>query len=280
MLFRLVVVILGLTSAVAAHAQWVNYPAAGLPRMSDGKPDLSGPTPRTRDGRPDLSGIWTTTPTPPEEMERLFPFLKTFAVPGDDARFFPKYFISVFADVRPDEVPMRNEAATLFKERFDSRGADTPTSRCLPAGIPMGDLLPVPRRFIQLSDVLVILYEGVNPQRFIYTDGRTHPVDPQPAWLGYSIGRWVDDTLVVETRGFNAQTWLDAAGHPHTEALHVTERFRRVDFGSADVEVTLEDAGAYTRPFSFRYRQTLTPDTDLLETVCENEKDRAILTGR
>ena len=144
----------------------------------------------------------------------------------------------------------------------------------------MGDLLPVPRRFIQLANVLVILYEGVNPQRFIYTDGRPHPVDPQPAWLGYSVGRWVADILVVETRGFNAQTWLDAAGHPHTEALQVTERFRRVDVGRAEVEVTIEDAGVYTRPFSFRYGQSLTPDTDLLETVCENEKDRAIMNGR
>jgi hypothetical protein len=273
MLARLVV-ILALMSAVAVHAQWVNHPAAGIPRTADGKPDLSGPAPRTPDRKPDLSGVWTTNATPLEEMDRLFPFLKTFAVPGDDARFFPKYFISIFADVRPEDVPLRPEAARLFKERFDSLGKDTPTARCLPSGIPMGDLLPVPRRFLQQPDLLVILYEGINPPRFIHTDGRTHPVDPQPAWLGYSVGRWTGDTLVVETRGFHAASWLDAMGHPRTEAMQITERIRRIDFGHADVEVTLDDAGAYSRPFSIRYRQTLTPDTDLLETVCENQRDR------
>jgi hypothetical protein len=268
--------VLGLMFAGVAHAQWVNYPASGIPRTSDGKPNLSAPTPRAQNGKPDLSGIWTTDATPSEEIERLFPFLKTFAVPGDDPSQFPKYFISLFADVRPEDVPLRPEAAQLFKQRFESFGRDSPTARCLPAGITMGDLLPVPRRFIQLPDVLIIVYEGVNPPRFIYTDGRPYPVDPQPTWLGYSVGRWDADVLIVETRGFNAETWLDAVGHPHTEELRITERFQRRSFGKTEVEVTLDDAGAYTRPFSFRYTQTLTPDTDLLETVCENEKDRAI----
>ena len=213
-------------------------------------------------------------------MDRLFPFLGTFAVPGDDPRHFPKYFMNVLADGRPDDVPMRPEAAQLFKERFASMGRDAPSARCLPAGIPMGDLLPIPRRFIQLPDVVIVLYEGINPPRFIYTDGRPHPVDPQPAWLGYSVGRWEGGVLVVETTGFNTETWLDAFGHPHTEALRVTERIRRTSYGKAEVDVTLADPGAYTRPVSFRYTQTLTPDTGLLETVCENEKDRAIPPAR
>jgi hypothetical protein len=275
----LTLLVFGLIFPTFAEAQWVNYRASGIPRTTDGKPNLSAPTPRARNGKPDLSGIWTTDATSPEEMQRLFPLLNAFAVPGDDPSQFPKYFISVFADVRPEDVPLRPEAAPLFKERSESFGRDTPTARCLPAGITMGDLLPVPRRFIQLPDVLIVVYEGINPPRLIYTDGRPHPVDPQPAWLGYSVGRWEGDVLVVETRGFNAETWLDAIGHPHTDQLRLTERFRRRSFGKADVEVTIDDPGAYTKPFSFRYTQTLTPDTNLLETVCENEKDRAIRTG-
>jgi hypothetical protein len=267
--------------APPVEAQWVNYPAVGIPRTPDGKPNLSAATPRTADGKPDLSGIWTTDPTPLPEMERLFPFLKVFAVPGDDARFFPKYFISVFADFRPEDVPLRPQAAALAKQRAESLGKDTPTARCLPTGIPMGDLLPAPRRFIQRPEVLIVLYEGANPQRLIYTDGRAHPVDPQPAWLGYSIGRWDGNAFVVDTRGFNERSWLDAMGHPRTEQMRVTERLRRPMFGRMEVEVEFDDPGAYTKPFSFRYTQTLTPDTDLLETVCtENEKDTSGRAGQ
>jgi hypothetical protein len=281
MRLRLVAAILCSMVALSADAQWVNYPAVGIPRTSNGKPNLSAPTPRTPDGKPDLSGIWTTDPTPLAEMERLFPFLKSFAVPGDDPRFFSKYFISVFADLRPEDVPMRPQAAALVKQRAANFGRETPTAKCLPTGIPMGDLLPVPRRFIQRPEVMVVLYEGINPQRVIYTDGRAHPVDPQPAWLGYSIGRWDGNTFVVDTRGFNERSWLDAVGHPRTEQMHVIERLSRPTFGRMEVEVQLDDPGAYTKPFSFRYTQTLTPDTDLLETICtENEKDTSNRPGQ
>lgn len=267
---------------MAAHAQWLSHPASGIPRTEDGRPNLSAPTPHTADGKPDLSGVWTTDSTPLEEMNRLFPDLGVFAVPGDDARSFPKYFLNVFSDFPPDAVPIRPEAAQLLKMRLaEGVGRDVPTSRCLPAGIPMGDLLPIPRRFIQTPGLLVILYEGLNPQRLVYMDGRAHPVDPQPAWLGYSVGTWEGDTLVVDTRGFNDRTWLDAMGHPRTEALRLTERFRRRDFGHIEVDVTIDDPWAYTTPFSIRYTQTLTPDTDLLEYVCaENEKDRVHLVGQ
>jgi hypothetical protein len=262
----------------SAHAQWVNYPAPGIRRTKDGKPNLSAAAPRAADGRPDLSGVWITDSTPLAEMERLFPNLGAFAVPGDDPRQFTKYFFNVFVDLRPEDVPMRPETARLLKQRLDEGPSkEVPTSSCLPAGIPMGDLLPVPRRIVQVPGLLVILSEGINPQRLVYTDGRAHPADAQPAWLGYSVGRWDGNTMVIDTRGFNDRTWLDAMGHPHTEALHTIERMRRRDFGHMDVDVTIDDPGAYTKPVSFRYTQTLTPDTDLLETVCENEKDRAHL---
>jgi hypothetical protein len=266
--------------AVTAHAQWLNHPAAGIPRTKDGKPNLSARTPRTPNGKPDLSGVWTTDGSRPEEMDKLFPGLGDLAVPGDDPRFFSKFFISVFADYRNEDVPIKPDALQTFLARAKDLGKDNPTSHCLPAGVPMGDLLPVPRRFIQLPNLLVILYEGINPQRLIYLDGRKHVLE-QPAWLGYSVGRWEGDTLVVDTHGFNDRSWLDAAGHPRTEAMHIVERFTRRDFGHIDVQVTFDDPGAYTKPFSIGYTQTLTPDTDVIESVCaENERDRPHLVGQ
>jgi hypothetical protein len=245
--------------------------------LKDGTPKLSAPTPRGANGRPDLSGIWATDATPFDEMERLFPDLKTFAVPGDDPRRFTKYFLNVFADVRPEDVPLRPAAAQLFKQRLDEGPSkEVPTSRCRPAGIPMGDLVPLPRRIIHVPGIVAVLYEGINPPRLIYTDVRTPPVDPQPSWMGYSVGKWNGDVLVVDSNGFNERGWLDGLGHPRSEATHLTERMRRRDFGHMEVEVTIDDPQSYTRPFSIRYTQTLMPDTDVLESVCsENEKDRA-----
>jgi hypothetical protein len=267
-------------TAITTQAQWLKHPAEGIPRTRDGKPDLGASAPRTADGKPDLSGVWTTDGTSREENERLFPGIGDLAVPGDDPRTFLKYFLNVFADYRNEDVPIKPQALPLFLERAKSLGKDNPTSHCLPAGIPMGDLLPIPRRFIQLPNLLVILYEGLNPPRLIYLDGRKHILE-QPAWLGYSVGRWEGDTLVVETRGFNDRSWLDAIGHPRTEAMQIVERFARRSFGRIDVEMTFDDPGAYMRPFSINYSQTLTPDTDVIEYVCaENEKDRQHMVGR
>jgi hypothetical protein len=269
------------TAAVAtAHAQWHNYPAAGIPRTKDGKVNLTARTPRTAQGKPDLSGVWGTDGTPPAEIEKLFPGIADLAVPGDDPRGFNKFFMNVFADYKNEDVPIKPDALKLLLERAKTLGKDNPTSHCLPAGVPMGDLLPVPRRFIQLPDLLVILYEGINPQRMIYLDGRKHILD-QPAWLGYSVGKWEGDTLVVDTRGFNDRTWLDAFGHPRTESMHIVERITRRDFGHIDVQMTFDDPGAYTKPFSIKFSQTLNPDTDVIEGVCnENEKDRQHLDSK
>ena len=245
--------------------------------MKDGKPDLTARAPRTADGKPDLSGVWTTDATPVEELERLFPGLADLAVPGDDPRFFPKFFLNVFSDFKRDEVPLKPEGAKILTQRIkEGFGKEVPTSHCLPAGIPMGDLLPAPRRFIQIPGLLVILYDGINPHRLIYTDGRALPVDPVPTWMGYAVGRWEGDALVVESRGYNDRTWLDATGHPRTEAMRIVERIHRRDFGHADVQVTFDDPGVYTKPFSIRYTMTQRPHDDVIEAVCaENEKDRA-----
>ena len=280
MLRNVAIAIVCAATFTTADAQWLKYPARGIPRTKDGQPNLSAPTPRTADGKPDLSGVWTTDGSGPAEMQRLFPGLSDLAVPGDDPSVFSKYFINVFADYKNEDVPIKPDALQILLERAKTFGKDNPTSHCLPAGVPMGDLLPVPRRFIQLPNLLVILYEGINPQRLIYLDGRKHVLD-QPAWLGYSVGRWEGNTLVVDTRGFNDRSWLDAFGHPRTEAMHIVERFTRRDFGHIDVQMTFDDSGAYTKPFSIRFTQTLTPDTDVIEAVCnENEKDRQHLDAR
>ena len=158
---------------------------------------------------------------------------------------------------------------------------EAPTARCFPAGIPMGDLLPLPRRFVHTPGLLAILYEGINPHRMIYTDGRTLPVDPQPTWMGYSVGSWDGDVFVVQSSGYSDRSWLDGIGHARSEATRITERIRRRDFGHLDVDVTIDDPRTYTKPFSIRYTQTLVPDTDILEYICtENEKDRAHLAGQ
>jgi hypothetical protein len=273
----IVTAILCTGAVISGHAQWLNHPAAGVPKM-DGKPNLSAPAPRTADGKPDLSGVWTTDSTPPEEMTRLFPGLDALAVPGDDPRFLHKYFMNVFADIKPEDTPLSPQGAKIFLPRAKTMSRDVPTSHCLPAGVPMGDLLPAPRRFIQLPGLLVVLYDGINPQRMIYTDGRKHVADPLPTWMGYSVGTWDGDTLVVDSRGFNDRTWLDAFGHPRTEAMHIVERIRRRDFGHIDVQMTFDDSGAYTKPFSIRFTQTLQPNMDIIEGVCaENERDRTHL---
>jgi hypothetical protein len=263
-------------------AQWLSYPASGVPRLKDGKPNLSAPMPRDAQGKPDLSGVWSTDPTPFEEMERLFPDLKMFAVPGDDPRRFTKYFLSVFADVPPQDIPFKPAAAQLFRKRLEEGPSkEVPTSHCRPAGIPMGDLVPLPSRFIQVPGLIAVLFEGINPHRMIYTDGRKLPADPQPTWMGYSVGRWDGDVLVVESNGFNDRGWLDGIGNPRSEALHLTERLRRRNFGHLEVDVTFDDPQSYTRPFSIRYTRTLMPDTDVIEYICnENEKDRAHIPAR
>jgi len=271
----IVAVILCTGAVTSGHAQWLDHPTAGLPKQ-DGKPNLSAPAPRAADGKPDLSGVWTTDSTPPDEMTRLFPGLDALAVPGDDPRFLHKYFMNVFVDIKPEDTPLTPLGAKIFLPRAKTMSSDVPTSHCLPAGIPMGDLLPAPRRFIQLPGLLVVLYDGINPQRMIYMDGRKHVSDPLPTWMGYSVGTWEGDTLVVDSRGFNDRTWLDAFGHPRTESMHIVERIRRRDFGHIEVQMTFDDPAAYTKPFSIRFTQTLRPNMDIIEGVCaENERDRA-----
>jgi hypothetical protein len=261
--------ILGMTAAVG-HAQWLGYPAPGAPRLANGKVDLSAKAPRTRDGRPDLSGVWQTQLESPEGKQNAF------VVPGDDPRTFNKYFLNILADFKPDDLPMRPLAEETMRKNREQR-LPGEAARCLPLGLPRMDVFSYsPFKMIQSPGMLVVLYEMDNSHRQIYLDGRKLPVDPQPTWGGYSVGRWEGDTLVVDAAGFNDRTRLDSSGHPHTEQMHLQERFHRRDFGHMDLTVTITDPEMYTKPLSYTVTEVLLPDSDVLETVCnENEKDLA-----
>jgi hypothetical protein len=263
---------------VCAHAQWLNYPSPGTPRTRDGKPDLSAKTPRASDGKPDLSGVWQTEPVRPGES--ILGDVSPFVVPGDDPSTFSKYFWNILADFNPAEAPIRPEAAELFRKNAAS--AITLGSSCLPLGIPGADMLTyAPFKIIQTPGVIVILYEVDNTHRQVYTDGRKLPADPNPAWLGYSVGHWEGDTFVVDSAGFNDKGRLDGFGHPRSEALRLQERFHRRDFGHMDLQVTVDDPKMYLKPITVKVTELLIPDSDVLEAFCnENEKDRQHLPSR
>jgi hypothetical protein len=262
-----------------APGQWLNYPTPGTPRGADGKPNLSAKAPRAANGKPDLSGVWRTEYNSSAENTRLFgPLLEAFAVPGDDPSTFSKYFLNILVDFKPEDNPMRPAAAALFRRNTEKK-ANSSSARCLPQGLPRTDINSyAPFKILQTPGIIAVLYEVDNTHRQIYTDGRPLPVDPQPTWGGYSVGRWDGDTLVVDAAGFNDETWLDSGGHAHSDALRVQERFYRRDFGHMDLTVTVDDPKMYTKPFTIKVTELLQPDTDILESVCnENEKDRARL---
>src|SRR5216683_969058 len=253
-LTAIVAATLALSLAAPAVAQWIDYKTPGVPRLPDGKPNLTAPAPRTADGKPDLSGIWQA---------------------GRAGEY--GYDYDVTQNLQPgDLLPW---AKALRMRRVQDFRKDSPLTRCLPVSIPFLNFRGL-SRIVQTPGLMVILYESPNsPHRTIFTDGRPLPIDPNPTWLGYSVGRWEGDTLVITTAGFNDRAWLDTAGHPVTESLRVTERLRRRDFGHMDFEMTIDDPKVFTRPFTMKRERLLAPDTDLLEDICENEKDGAHLSG-
>jgi len=268
--------------AIGAQAQWLNYPTPGTPRTPDGKPNLSAPAPRTADGKPDLSGVWMHETTTVAEVKRLFG--KAFdaeielAPPGMEIGTQHKYAFNIFADFKPEEVPMRPEAAQAQRKQAAARQSGA--SVCSHAlGVPIAGLLSEPIKIVQAPRLTMLLYEVDNLHRQIFTDGRTLPKEINlPAYLGYSVGHWERDTFVVESAGFNDKTRFDMAGHPHSEALNVTERFRCSDFGHMEIEMTFNDPEMYTKPFTIKVPHRLLADDDIFEMYCnENEKDQAHL---
>jgi hypothetical protein len=252
------------------HAQWLNHPTPGIPRTPDGKPNLSAPAPRAADGRPDLSGLWQTNSAPPEVLKRLIPQATNGA--GEEPP--SQYFINIFSGFKPGDEPLLPAAAEAFRLRARNFTNESPISHCFPEGMPMLEMSPAPYKIVQTPGATFLLYERDTTFRQVYTDGRSLPDDPQPSWLGYSVGKWNGDSLVVDTIGFNDRGWLDARGHTHSEVLHLRERFHRLDFGHMEVQLTVDDPQTYARPFTVKLEQRLLPDTDLLESYCiENEKD-------
>jgi hypothetical protein len=240
--------------ASSTQAQWLNYRVPGVPRTADGKVNLTAPTPRTPDGKPDLSGTW--------ESEG-------------------GYFGNLAKDLKAGELLMHPWAEAQVKENIRNLHKDDPMVACLPPGVPRINMggsraMPHPFKIVQSPTLVVLLYETSTNQTFrqVFLDGRPLPTDPQPSWLGYSVGRWEGDTLVVETTGFNGRAWVDtSSGHPQTEAARVTERFTRRDFGHLEIDITIDDSKAYLKPWRVKVPVNLLPDTDLIETFCENEKD-------
>ena len=262
--------------AVGADAQWLNFPTPGTPRTPDGKPNLTAPVPHTADGKPDLSGVWMHELTSVAEVKRLFGNRFDDAikvdVPGMEIGTQHKYAFDILLDYKPEEAMLRPEAAEILRRSAAFRD---PAKVCADViGIPLAGLLSEPIKIVQAPRLTMVLYEAQNLRRQIYTDGRTLPKEVNlPAYLGYSAGHWERDTFVVETAGFNDKTILDASGHPHSEGLHLTERFRRRDFGHLDVEMTFDDPQMYTKPFTIKIPHNLLADADIFEDFCDNEKD-------
>jgi len=255
-------------------AQWPKYPTPGVPRAADGKPILDGPAPRTADGKVDFSGIWQR------------PFGVTSgtgrgqgAAPAAPATTPEGIPISTFGEVagRGYPLPMTPWAAELKKRRMADNMKDNPDVWCLPIGLMQYHNHPQPRQIVQTKNLILITYESNYGLRYIYMDGRPAPNnDPQPWWFGYSRGWYEGDTLVVETTNFRGDEkagWLDVNGSPYSDALKLTERFRRPTFGTLEIDVTIDDAKAYTKPFTVRVNQRLMVDEEMIEFICnENEK--------
>lgn len=240
--------------AMIAGAQWLDFPTPGVPRLPDGKPNLTAPAPKTADGKPDLSGIWTTK---------------------------AGYTGNIARDLKPGELSFQPWASELYKHRVETQGKEDPQAYCVLSGVPREHVVPYPFKILNSQGMIVILYEALHSYRQIFMDGRKLPKDPNPTWMGYSVGHWEGDTLVVNSSGFVDNNWLDNSGHPGTEAMKLTERFRRRDYGHIDLAITIDDPKAYTKPWTVNLEFTATPDTDLIEYVCdENEKDLKHLVGK
>ena len=253
----------------ASFAQWLNYPTARVPKNADGSPNLAAPTPRTADGKPDLSGLWANfCPS----RDRTVLCMPEVAVP------------QVFGDIGrgvKGGLPYQPWAAEMVKSRKADNGKDDPTTHCLPGGIAKLHTSALLRKIIQVPGLLIFLTERNASYRQIFIDGRPLPEDPNPSWNGYSTGHWEGDTLIVQTNGFLDGQWLDRAGSPLTSAARMTEKFRRPNYGTLEIELTVDDPKAYTKPWTLQLKQGLALNTELLDYIClENERDATHLVGK
>lgn len=259
-------------------AQWINHVPPGTPRLKNGKVNLAAPVPRAANGKPDLTGVWLHEKTTAADFKKLLgpdydPAKQTTLI-GMENEAVHKYGMNILIDAKPGDGELTPAGEAALKKRAAERNVDNVCHG--EYGWPVLGLLAEPFKLVQAAKETVILYEIDGMHRQVFVDGRTFPAEFQlPAYLGYSTGRWEGDTFVIETRGFNDRTPLDAVGHPRSESMHVTERFRRRDYGHLDTEMTFDDPVIYKRPFTVKVAYTLVPDNDIFEMYCgENEKDR------
>ena len=298
-----VAVTLTLAASTPVLAQWPKHLPPGVPKTADGKLDVNAPTPRLSNGKPDLSGVWEVAPqrragrgaaaavpsgqagalppadapppaaapaTPPATGGRAGGTPATAGAPGTGAGALDANVFGNIGAQTPGGAPYQPWAADLVKKRMADNSKDNPDAHCLPMGIMQMTSHPYPRKFIHTPTELVAIYEGSGTTvREIFLDGRAlPPKDVEPWWNGYSVGHWDGDTLVVETTGLMDDGWLDVRGSPLTSEGKLTERYRRPNYGTLEVEVTIDDPKAYTKPFSARVNYRLSPDTQLIEFVC------------
>jgi hypothetical protein len=293
-ILRNTLLLMGILLAVAASAlaQWPEFAASNVPKTPDGKPNMEGPTPRMPDGKPDFSGIWglrgggggrgqgaqggqagqaaaapagggrggqrgaggapPVPPLPPDGIP-----IATFGNAGQGIK---------------DDLPFQPWAADLLKQRRADNSKDNPDAHCLPMGFLQFHNHPEPRKMIQTPNLLMIVYEANSGLRQIFMDGRKLPDKDkvEPWYYGYSVGHWEGDTLVVETTGFMDGQWLDVRGSPMTDAAKVTEKFRRPNYGSLEIEITVDDPKAYTKPWTVKVNQRIMPNTELIEFICQD----------
>ena len=254
---------------MVAAAQWLHYPTSGVPKKADGSPNLTAPTPRTSDGKPDFTGLWGVMCQSGGKMIFCAPEVAVSPDFGNIGRSLK------------GGLPYQPWAADLVKERREQNGKDDPTSHCLPGGLAKLHTSALLRKIVQTPSLMVFLTERNASYRQVFLDGRSLPVDPDPNWNGYSTGHWEGDTLVIETNGIVDRNWLDRAGSPLTESARITEKIRRPNYGTLEIDFTVNDMKAYSAPWTVHISQSLVLDSELFDYIClENEKDAQHLVGK
>jgi hypothetical protein len=279
MLRKLILVALVAAASGSLRAQWYQYPSPGAPRTSTGQVDLAGATPRLPNGKPDLSGVWMSAESTcgrvmgPTSLERLRELVPPSMKCPARLPTIPRTGFNIGVDL-PGGLPYQPWLAALVQERIANQAKDDPHIRCLPDLFLRAYGLPHYVKFVQTPGLLVMLNEMNGVYRQVFTDARPLPKDPNPSWQGYSSATWSGDTLVIDTIGFRDDLWIDWDGSVITEAAKLREQIRRPDFGHLEIEVTVDDPKAYTKPWTVTLRQQFASDAELVDEICaENEKD-------
>ncbi|MCP5143754.1 MAG: hypothetical protein H6978_02905 [Gammaproteobacteria bacterium] len=266
---QLTAVCIFLLAPALGTAQWLDYPTANVPKLEDGSPNLAAPVPRTADGKPDLSGMWYAMEVFHDCVGQT-ECIAQMGLPMDQRNI---------GRTLEEGLPFQDWAREVVGRRTARKSQDDPHARCLPPNFPRAYSFPQYVKFVQTPELIVMLHEFNASYRQVFLDGRPLPEEPFPAWNGYSVGHWEGDTLVIESNGFRDELWLDLAGSPLTDEARITERLTRKDYGHLDIEVTVNDPKAYTRPWTVTLHQEIVLNTGMFEEIClENEQDVKLLS--